>query len=378
MATAEELLRSASLQPEPEGHIVVGGNRFITIPSSLKRLGVQYDHNMETVTFDCPRYWDDRDMSKMAVYINYRLSNGYMDRYPADNVRADGDIIHFEWTISRNVTQVPGNVSFLVCIMKTDAEGNEDRHWNSELCQDAYISPGMETEESPVDTNPDLITQLLLRMDSVEQIIGAVSEEDIIIDVPALPETDINKNAFYRLMNGSFICNGAELADMYCYVVEELPDQGTPVLYVVFEDGDPDPSNHRYVIWLDGMHIYHNLSNGEQYAYLDDEAAGLIGGDPGWRILDDATVQAGHHYIGDYGGLLTTSLDDASPNTTYLVLHEEVYYYHYNNGGFVSISDNTGGGGSITVTDDGNGNVTITASAGVTITDDGNGNVTIE
>lgn len=36
-----------------------------------------------------------------------------------------------------------------------------------------------------------------------------------------------------------------------------------------------------------------------------------------------------------------------------------------------------GGGGGITVADDGNGNVTITASAGASITDDGNGNVVI-
>jgi hypothetical protein len=35
------------------------------------------------------------------------------------------------------------------------------------------------------------------------------------------------------------------------------------------------------------------------------------------------------------------------------------------------------GGGSLNITDDGNGNVTITASAGVSITDDGNGNVVI-
>ena len=37
----------------------------------------------------------------------------------------------------------------------------------------------------------------------------------------------------------------------------------------------------------------------------------------------------------------------------------------------------TAGGGGITVTDDGNGNVTISASGGVSVTDDGNGNVTI-
>ena len=35
------------------------------------------------------------------------------------------------------------------------------------------------------------------------------------------------------------------------------------------------------------------------------------------------------------------------------------------------------GGGGLNITDDGEGNVTITASAGVTITDDGNGNVVI-
>lgn len=197
MATADELLRSNGTQPNPEGHIVVGGDRFMTVPSNLKRLGVQYDHNMETVVFDCPRYWDNRDMSQMAVYINYALSNGYMDRYPADNISADGDIMHFEWTISRNATQVAGAVSFLICVMKTDAEGNEERHWNSELCEECYISAGMETEESPVDTYPDLVTQLLLRMDSVEQINIQASEMEAILaetqEVAAVAEQTKNE-----------------------------------------------------------------------------------------------------------------------------------------------------------------------------------------
>lgn len=171
MPNADELLRSAVIQSDPEGHIVVGGDRFITVPTNLKRLGVQYDHNIETVTFDCPRYWDNHDMSQMTVYINYMLSNQYCDRYPADNVRADDDVMHFEWTISRNVTQVAGAVSFLICVMKTDAEGNEERHWNSELCQDCYISKGMENVENhPALDYPDEITQLLLRMTSVERL----------------------------------------------------------------------------------------------------------------------------------------------------------------------------------------------------------------
>ena len=174
MATAEEIL-----QPNPEGHIVVGGNRHITVPSNLKRLGVQYDHNMESVTFDCPRYWDGQDMSAMAVYVNYTRSNGsggtYSDRYPVGLPTIDENddkIMHFDWTISRNVTEVAGPIAFLVCVMATgpDDEGNqvEIHHWNSEICEDCYISKGMKTEENSFEMYPDETTQLLERMLVVE------------------------------------------------------------------------------------------------------------------------------------------------------------------------------------------------------------------
>lgn len=165
MATADELLSASG-----EGYIIIGNDRYITVPSNLKRLAVQFDHNIETVTFKCPRYWDDHDMSKMAVYVNYMRSDGYPDRYPVDNLRVEGDIMHFDWTISRNVSEVVGTISFLVCVMKTDSEGNEERHWNSELCSECYVSQGMETEEHPALEYPDEVTQLLLRMSTVEQI----------------------------------------------------------------------------------------------------------------------------------------------------------------------------------------------------------------
>jgi hypothetical protein len=175
-------IAAMTAQPNPEGHIIVGGDRHITVPSNLKRLGVQYDHNMETVTFDCPRNWDGRDMSKMAVYVNYMRSDGYADKYPVDNVRADGEVMHFDWTISRNVTEVPGAIGFLVCVMKTDSEGNEERHWNSELCNECHISQGMETEEHPALQYPDEVTQLLLRMATVEQINVQAEEMQTLYD----------------------------------------------------------------------------------------------------------------------------------------------------------------------------------------------------
>ena len=175
MSQAEELLNSLSAgdttETGIEGHIVIGNDRFITVPEELKRIGVQYDHNIETVTFDCPRYWDGLDMSQMVVYINYMLPDRTKNCYIADNVTADDaddTIMHFDWTISRNVTQVKGTIFFLVCIKKTDENGDEVNHWNSELCKDIYISEGLECSEPIAETYPDIITSLLERMSAVE------------------------------------------------------------------------------------------------------------------------------------------------------------------------------------------------------------------
>ena len=241
MSLAEELLNDISVQPNPEGHIIIGGDRFITVPSNLKRLGVQYDHNMETVTFECPRYWDERDMSKMVVYINYMLSNGYKDRYPADNVRVDGDVMYFDWTISRNVTQVGGSISFIVCVMKTDGEGNEERHWNSELCKDCYISPGMETEETAADLYPDEVTQLLLRVASVDTAI-LYTEQSLTEEQKAQARDNIGAAKFGE--GGS----GGSVEDAVLYTEQDLtPNQketaraniGAPDKEILLQETDP-------------------------------------------------------------------------------------------------------------------------------------------
>ena len=181
MSRADELLDAVSdegialytADPATEGHIVVDSNRFITVPEELRRIAVQFDNNMETVTFDCPRYWDGIDMSKMKVYINYLTNSNVRGMYWADKVTVDPQddtIMHFDWLITRNVTLVKGPISFLVCIRDVDEEGNESNHWNSELNQEMYVSEGLECEESILEQYPDIITQLLTRMDYVEEI----------------------------------------------------------------------------------------------------------------------------------------------------------------------------------------------------------------
>lgn len=83
MDKAEELLNTLDVNdenlypvsPYEEAHIVIGKDRVITVPPDLRRLGVQYDKNVESVTFDCPRYWDGIDLLNMAMYINYIRSD---------------------------------------------------------------------------------------------------------------------------------------------------------------------------------------------------------------------------------------------------------------------------------------------------------------
>lgn len=151
---------------DDEPHIVIDNTRKIIVPDRLKKIAVQQDHNIETVTFECPRYWDGIDLSTMAVYINYMRSDGYKDKYPVKNLRTIDNTMLFDWTISRNVTEVKGNITFLVCINTTNDSGIEINHWNSELCKDMYVSEGMETEEQITPEVTDLVTQLLIRRDS--------------------------------------------------------------------------------------------------------------------------------------------------------------------------------------------------------------------
>ena len=168
MSQAENLLNTLSSTGQlansfDEAHIIIDNKRIITVPDKLKRLAVQYDHDIETVTFDCPRYWDGIDMSEMSIYINYLRYDTYAGSYKAQNVTVDSinnKKMHFDWTISRNVTQTVGKLTFLVCIRKTDESGNEVNHWNSELCKDCYISAGLEVDgEELKELYPDIIDQ---------------------------------------------------------------------------------------------------------------------------------------------------------------------------------------------------------------------------
>ena len=194
MSKAEELLNTlaitettnARLSTTDEPHLVIGPDRVITVPTELKRLAVQFDHDVETVTFDCPRYWDEHDMSQMHIYINYLRPDKETGIFKAQNIvvdETDLNVMHFDWTISRNVSEVPGQLVFLVCIKKVDEEGNEKTHWNSELCKTCYVSEGLEIDGEELKAlYPDIIEQWYQEVVAVIDEVNA-TKQDLISDV---------------------------------------------------------------------------------------------------------------------------------------------------------------------------------------------------
>lgn len=181
MSESEELLNSLPDEEYSAGaggterHIVIGKDRYITVPEELKNIAVQYDKDVETVTFDCPAYWDEHELSSMTVYVNYIRADGKGSKKVCSKPVIDSEnpeIMHFTWTISEYLTMVAGPVVFLVCIKKVDEDGVEQVCWHSHLNKDMYVSEGIECGYADL-TQPerDIITDLLLRMEKAESVL---------------------------------------------------------------------------------------------------------------------------------------------------------------------------------------------------------------
>lgn len=201
----EDEIAAYTADSATEEHIVIGADRFITVPDELKRIAVQFDHNVETVTFDCPRYWDDIDMSIMRIYINYMRPDGQKGTFVATDIsvdRDDSNIMHFNWTVSKEVTMVKGQISFLVCITKIDDAGNEVNHWNSELNREMTISEGLECQEVIAEEYADVISDLLQRMDNLTGAVNGELLEDIIDEQEALNTDNEVINSSISLLQG--------------------------------------------------------------------------------------------------------------------------------------------------------------------------------
>ena len=165
--TTEEALAAAVVEPVNNIFEIDPETRVITVPASEKLFGVANDGNSERKHFRCPKIVGDNiDLSTMHLYINYQNANGQKYPYLVEDIRTDGDYITFSWLIGPDVVAYKGQIKFIVCAKKGDGTIPE---WNTTLAEGTVLE-GLETTDEVVERNPDIIEQILTRLDSVTEI----------------------------------------------------------------------------------------------------------------------------------------------------------------------------------------------------------------
>ena len=163
--TVEEALAASVVEPVNDIFEIDPETRVITVPASEKLFGVANDGNSERKHFRCPKIVGDNiDLSTMHLYINYQNANGEKSAYLVEDVKTDGNYITFSWLISPNVTAYKGQIKYIVC-----AKNGATAEWNTTLTEGTVLE-GLEATDEVVARNPDIIEQILTRLDNVTEI----------------------------------------------------------------------------------------------------------------------------------------------------------------------------------------------------------------
>nr|DAD75929.1 MAG TPA: collagen triple helix repeat protein [Siphoviridae sp. ctX926] len=142
--------------------------RTITIPSGLQTVGVESDEDVRRLNFQMPKQYDKVDLSAFDIRINYLNANGNGDIYVVTDKEVSGDYITFSWLLGRNAMAYKGSIRFIVCLKKTGEEGIVQQEFNTTIAQ-LTVLEGLETTEAVVAENPDIIEQVLARLDELEE-----------------------------------------------------------------------------------------------------------------------------------------------------------------------------------------------------------------
>ena len=165
----EEALMQADVYAEETEICTIDNDlRTITIPSGLQTVGVESDEDVRRLNFQMPKQYHEIDLSGFNIRINFMNANNQGDVYAVTDKAVSGDNITFSWLVGRNALAYRGNIRFIVCLKKADAEGVVQQEFNTTVAQ-LTVLEGLETTEAVVAENPDIIEQILTRLDELEE-----------------------------------------------------------------------------------------------------------------------------------------------------------------------------------------------------------------
>lgn len=193
--TLEEALAAATVDeelvtPVNEVLLINSETRTINVPDSEKMFGVRQDMSVERKYFKCPRIVGDNiDLFEHYVFVNYIPSdqNGKYESekdvqgYWCKDLAVEGDFITFSWELTENVLRKAGYIAFAVYTKVSDEYGNLKTKWHTTIAIGNVLDTLPDGEEW-ITVYPDIVTQLLERMDEVEKIANPESMQRYVDD----------------------------------------------------------------------------------------------------------------------------------------------------------------------------------------------------
>ena len=169
MATAEEVLQTmAETYAETDKVLTIDNDlRTITIPPGITNIGVESDDGVHRLHFRMPKQYGEFDLSEFDIRINYLNANNEGDKYAVLDKSAEEDYIDFSWLVGRHALAYRGNVTFIVCLRKSDGDTVE-KEFNTTVAT-LPVLEGLETTEQVTQEYPDALEEILRRLDDLEE-----------------------------------------------------------------------------------------------------------------------------------------------------------------------------------------------------------------
>lgn len=175
-----ERLDDGLITPVNDVFMINPETRIIEVPETERLFGVNFDKDVEKKYFKCPKIVGNNiDLSKHKIYVVYQKADenvttvmGEVWKYWCEDAKVDetGDYIEFSWLLSGNVLEEQGFIAFKVVAVYMDTETGELKtRWNT-VPSIGLVRFTLSDGEEITEQYADVITQLLQRMDAVEDI----------------------------------------------------------------------------------------------------------------------------------------------------------------------------------------------------------------
>lgn len=232
--------------------------RLVNVPSTELLFGVETDQETERKYFRCPRIVGDNiDLSTLSLRVHYSNANGEKDKYLVDDVQVDGNYITFSWQLKEKVLRYKGAVKFIICAVKSEANGTLKNRWNTTLASGTVLEglPVDDLDPTEEATARDVIAQLLDLLqtradasvqaveDKGDEVIRNISEQTFVakrleLTLPTADWDYSSEYGYYRqtvTVEGSTIHSKIDLQPTSQQLVE-LINNGIS-MFVANEDG---------------------------------------------------------------------------------------------------------------------------------------------